>query len=255
MTALPDYVTPDSKIPTIFLTLLNKSRAPVLEAMLKLESTNVLNETISGSKFSSLASYPKKPKLEFTTLFEDDDEISPREASLFLGNLDAFKLLNKSMLPDDGTLHLAALLALPDFTDWLLETHEPNYEEENFGFMVPLALTCYSKPFPWCKVANEEQEWFSRLEETMKILIPKTLSSWRYRQKLPLHLALENGSQVTMAMLNVLNVRGIGNRDKYLYTDKTGMHYSPCEYVETFVEVDDEEKGKLVKILQEHGLN
>jgi hypothetical protein len=58
-----------------------------------------------------------------------------------------------------------------------------------------------------------------------------------------------------MAMLNVLNVRGIGNRDKYLYTDKTGMHYSPCEYVETFVEVDDEEKGKLVKILQEHGLN
>ncbi|RKL30574.1 hypothetical protein BFJ70_g10107 [Fusarium oxysporum] len=255
MTALPDYVTPDSKIPTIFLTLLNKSRAPVLEAMLKLESTNVLNETISGSKFSSLASYPKKPKLEFTTLFEDDDEISPREASLFLGNLDAFKLLNKSMLPDDGTLHLAALLALPDFTDWLLETHEPNYEEENFGFMVPLALTCYSKPFPWCKVANEEQEWFSRLEETMKILISKTLSSWRYRQKLPLHLALENGSQVTMAMLNVLNVRGIGNRDKYLYTDKTGMHYSPCEYVEMFVEVDDEEKGKLVKILQEHGLN
>ncbi|PNP82748.1 hypothetical protein FNYG_03979 [Fusarium nygamai] len=253
--ALPDYVTPDSKIPTIFLTLLNKSRAPILEALLKLDDTNVLNQTISGSKFSSLASYPKKPKLEFTSLFEDEDEIPPREASLFLGNLDAFKLLNTSMLPDDGTLHLAALLALPDFTDWLLSTHQPNYEEENFGFMVPLALTCYSKPFPWCKVANEEQEWFSRLEETIKILIPKTLSSWRYRQKLPLHLALENGSRVTMAMLNVLNARGIGNRDKYLYTDKTGMQYSPCEYVETFVEVDDEEKVKLVKILQEHGLN
>ncbi|SCV52646.1 uncharacterized protein FFB14_12711 [Fusarium fujikuroi] len=255
MTALPDYVTPDSKIPTIFLTLLNKSRAPVLEALLKLDGTNVLNQTISGSKFSSLASYPKKPKLEFTALFEDEDEIPPREASLFLGNLDAFKLLNSTMLPDDGTLHLAALLALPDFTDWLLSTHEPNYEEENFGFMVPLALTCYSKPFPWCKVANEEQEWFARLEETIKILIPKTLSSWRYRQKLPLHLALENGSQVTMAMLNVLNSRGIGNRDKYLYTDKTGMQYSPCEYVEVFVEVDDEDKMKLVKILQEHGLN
>ncbi|KAF5653899.1 hypothetical protein F25303_1931 [Fusarium sp. NRRL 25303] len=253
--ALPDYVTPDSKIPTIFLTLLNKSRAPVLEALLKLDGTNALNQTISGSKFSSLASYPKKPKLEFTALFEDEDEIAPREASLFLGNLDAFKLLNSNMLPDDGTLHLAALLALPDFTDWLLSTHEPNYEEENFGFMVPLALTCYSKPFPWCKVANEEQEWFARLEETIKILIPKTLSSWRYRQKLPLHLALENGSQVTMAMLNVLNARGIGNRDKYLYTDKTGMQYSPCEYVEVFVEVDDEDKMKLVKILQEHGLN
>ncbi|KAF5626087.1 hypothetical protein F52700_8802 [Fusarium sp. NRRL 52700] len=253
--ALPDYVTPDSKIPTIFVTLLNKSRAPVLEALLKLDCTNVVNQTISGSKFSALASFLRKSKLEFTSLFEDEDEIPPREASLFLGNLDAFKLLNSSMLPDDGTLHLAALLALPDFTDWLLSTHEPNYEEENFGFMVPLALTCYSKPFPWCKVANEEQEWFYRLEETMSILVPKTLSSWRYRQKLPLHLALENGSRVTMAMLNVLNARGIGNRDKYLYTDKTGMQYSPCEYVETFVEVDDEEKVKLVKILQEHGLN
>ncbi|KAF4342810.1 hypothetical protein FBEOM_3218 [Fusarium beomiforme] len=253
--AKPDYVTPESKIPTIFLTLLDKSRTPILVALLEMDSTNALNQTISGSTFSSLASFPKKPKLEFSTLFEDDDEISPREASLFLGNLDAFKLLNKSILPDDGTLHLAALLALPDFTAWLLSTHEANYEEENFGFMVPLALTCYSKPFPWCKVANEEQEWFSRLEETMKILIPKTLSSWRYRQKLPLHLALENGKPVTMAMLNALDVRGIGNRDKYLYTDKTGMHYSPCEYVETFVELEDEERRGLAKLLQEHGLN
>jgi hypothetical protein len=252
--ALPDYVTPLSKIPTVFFALFNKSRAPVLKALLNLEGIDILHSTISGSTFSSLAAPQKKPKIEFSSLFEDDDEISPREASLFLGNLEAFKLLNTSKTPDDGTLHLASLLALPDFVAWLLEKHEANYEEENFGFMVPLALTCFSKPFPWCKVANEEKEWIVRLEETMKILIPKTLSGWRYRQKLPLHLALENGSEVTAAMLRALDVKG-DVKGRYVYTDKTGMDYSPREYVETFVEVKDKEKRKIVKCLEEHGLH
>ncbi|KAM0244459.1 hypothetical protein ACHAP5_006261 [Fusarium lateritium] len=253
--ALPDYITPVSKIPTVFFALLNKSRAPVLEALLKLDGVDVLHNTISGSKFSSLAAHKKKTKIEFSSLFEDDDEISPREASLFLGNLEAFKLLNTSNTPDDGTLHLASLLALPDFVTWLLEKHEANYEEENFGFMVPLALTCFSKPFPWCKVANEEKEWIIRLEETMRILIPKTMSGWRYRQKLPLHLALENGSEVTAAMLRALDVKGDAKRRYNIYKDKTGMEYSPCEYVETFVEVKDKEKRKIVKCLGEHGLH
>ncbi|WZH47283.1 uncharacterized protein QYS62_008427 [Fusarium acuminatum] len=252
--ALPDYVTPLSKIPTVFFALLNKSRAPVLKALLNLEGVDIAHSTISGSTFSSLAAPKKKPKIEFSSLFEDDDEISPREASLFLGNLEAFKLLNTSNTPDDGTLHLASLLALPDFVAWLLERHEANYEEENFGFMVPLALTCFSKPFPWCKVANEEKEWIIRLEETMRILIPKTLSGWRYRQKLPLHLALENGSEVTAAMIRALDLKG-DVKGKYVYTDKTGMAYSPCEYVETFVEVKDKEKRKIAKCLEEHGLH
>ncbi|KAH6953411.1 hypothetical protein DER45DRAFT_379959 [Fusarium avenaceum] len=252
--ALPDYVTPLSKIPTAFFALFDKSRAPVLKALLKLEGADNIHSTISGSTFSCLAAPKKKPKIEFSSLFEDDDEISPREASLFLGNLEAFKLLNTSNTPDDGTLHLASLLALPDFVAWLLEIHEANYEEENFGFMVPLALTCFSKPFPWCKVANEEKEWIARLEETMRILIPKTLSGWRYRQKLPLHLALENGSEVTAAMLRALDVKG-DSKGKFVYTDKTGMAYSPCEYVETFVEVKDKEKRKIAKCLEEHGLH
>ncbi|KAF4458107.1 hypothetical protein F53441_115 [Fusarium austroafricanum] len=253
--AMPNLVTPESKIPIIFLALLEKKRAPVLEALLNLNS-EIVNETISGSMFSSLAAPAStNSKSEFSTLFEEDDEISPREASLFLGNLDAFKLLNKSITPDDGTLHLASLLALPDFVQWLLQTHEPNYEEENFGFMVPLALTCYSKPFPWCKVANDHKHWFPRLEETMRILIPETSTGWRYRQKLPLHLALENGSQVTEALLRALEVKDAGSRDKYLYADKTAMFYSPREYVDTFVEVEEEEKNKLVRVLEKHGLH
>ncbi|KAF5024847.1 hypothetical protein F66182_3086 [Fusarium sp. NRRL 66182] len=252
--ALPDYATPVTKVSAVFLSLLDKSRTPVLEALLKLDSFSVLNSTISGSTFSSMAVNPKKPKNEFSALFEDDDEISAREASLFLGNLDAYKLLNVRV-PDDGTLHLASLLALPNFVQWLLETHEANYEEENFGFMVPLALACFSKPFPWCKVAKEETEWALRLEETMKILIPKTLTGWRYRQKLALHLALDNGPEVTLAMLRALNVKAEADPDKkYLYTDKSGMKYSPCEYVETFVEVSDKEKKKLKRCLNEHGL-
>ncbi|KAF4961845.1 hypothetical protein FSARC_10031 [Fusarium sarcochroum] len=252
--ARPEYTTLISKVSAIYLSLLDKSRTPVLNELLELDSASVFNSTISGSTFSSMATFSKKPKTEFSTLFEDDDEISPREASLFLGNLPAFKLLNKSNVPDDGTLHLASLLALPDFVKWLLEKHEPNYEEENFGFMVPLALTCFSKPFPWCKVANEEKMWIVRLEETMQILIPRTMTGWRYRQKLPLHLALENGSAVTMAMLRALDVRNDAKKEKaYLYTDKTGKDYSLNQYLNTFVEISGKERGKLRKCLEDYG--
>ncbi|KAM0558117.1 hypothetical protein ACHAPJ_005284 [Fusarium lateritium] len=252
--ARPGYTISTSKVSALFLSLLDKSRTPVLEKLLELDSASVLDNTISGSTFSAMATFSKKPKSEFSTLFEDDDEISPREASLFLGNLDAFKLLNKSNIPDDGTLHLAALLALPDFVTWLLEKHEANYEEENFGFMVPLALTCYSKPFPWCKVANDEKQWIVRLEETMQILIPKTMSGWRYRQKLPLHLALENGSAVTMAMLRALDVKNDAKKEKaYLYTDKTGKDYSLGQYLNTFVEISGKERSKLRTCLDDYG--
>ncbi|KAF5661746.1 hypothetical protein FHETE_8281 [Fusarium heterosporum] len=252
-TALLNYITPLSRIPTIFLTLLDRTREPVLKMLLKFHDDETLHNTISGSTFSDLAEPQKKPKAEFSSLFEDDDEISPREASMFLGNLGAFKLLNTFDNPDDGTLHLAALLALPDFVTWLLQNHEPNYEEESFGFMVPLALTCYSKPFPWCKVASDEKKWLKRLEETMRILIPKTFSGWRYRRKHPLHLALDNGAEITETMLRAMDLKG-DIWGTYSYTDKTGKLYSPCEYVETFVEVKDKEKTRIAKCLQEHGL-
>ncbi|RMJ11867.1 hypothetical protein CDV36_008506 [Fusarium kuroshium] len=253
--ALPTYVTPQSQMSAVFLCLLDKSRTPVLKALLELAPGDMFNSTVSGSDFSKIACYPKKPKAKFQSLFEEEDEISPREAALFLGNIDAFKLLAGEGTPDDGTLHLASLLALPDFVTWLLETHDANYEEENFGFMVPLALACFSKPFPWCKIANEESEWNLRLRETMKILITKTRKTWRYREKLVLHIALENGPEVTKAMLDALDIRHEADKDKtYLYTDRTGLHYSPCEYVEEFVEAEALQKKKLVKCLTGQGL-
>ncbi|KAJ4323820.1 hypothetical protein N0V84_004166 [Fusarium piperis] len=253
--ALPTYVTPQTQMSAVFLCLLDKSRTPVLKALLELAPGDMYNSTVSGSDFSKIASYPKKPKDQFQALFEEEDEISPREAALFLGNLDAFKLLEGEGNPDDGTLHLASLLALPDFVTWLLETHDANYEEENFGFMVPLALACFSKPFPWCKIANEESDWNLRLRETMKILIDKTRKTWRYREKLVLHIALENGPEVTKAMLEALDIRHEADKDKtYLYTDRTGLHYSPCEYVEEFIEVGDKQKKKLLKCLTGQGL-
>ncbi|KAM0425446.1 hypothetical protein ACHAPT_009235 [Fusarium lateritium] len=253
--ALPTYSTAQSQISAVFLCLLDKSRTPVLKALLELALVDMLNSTVSGSAFSKIASYPKEPKAQFQALFEEEDEISPREAALFLGNLDAFQLLEGDGNPDDGTLHLASLLALPDFVSWLLETHDPNYEEENFGFMVPLALACFSKPFPWCKIANEESDWNLRLQETMKILIAKTRKTWRYREKLVLHIALENGPEVTKALLEALDIRHEADKDKtYLYTDRTGLHYSPCEYVESFVEVGDKQKKKLLKCLTGQGL-
>lgn len=254
-TALPTYVSPQSQMSAVFLCLLDKSRTPVLKALLDLAPGDMYNSTVSGSDFSKIACYPKEPNAQFQALFEEEDEISPREAALFLGNLDAFKLLEGEGNPDDGTLHLASLLALPDFVTWLLETHDANYEEENFGFMVPLALACFSKPFPWCKLANEESDWTLRLQETMKILISKTRKTWRYREKLVLHMALENGPEVTKAMLEALDIRHEADKDKtYLYTDRTGLHYSPCEYVEEFVEIGDKQKKKLLKCLTAQGL-
>ncbi|KAJ4199391.1 hypothetical protein NW767_008199 [Fusarium falciforme] len=253
--ALPTYVTPQSQMSAVFLCLLDKSRTPVLKALLELAPGDMFNSTVSGSDFSKIACYPKQPKAQFQSLFEEEDEISPREAALFLGNIDAFKLLAGEGTPDDGTLHLASLLALPDFVTWLLETHDANYEEENFGFMVPLGLACFSKPFPWCKIANEESDWNLRLRETMKILIAKTRKTWRYREKLVLHIALENGPEVTKAMLDALDIRHEADKDKtYLYTDRTGLHYSPCEYVEEFIEVGDKQKKKLLKCLTGQGL-
>ncbi|KAF4994750.1 hypothetical protein FDECE_13023 [Fusarium decemcellulare] len=252
--ALPMFCTAKTHLSAVFLCLLDKSRTPVLQALLDLKTADVMNSTISGATFSKIA-VAKKPKRELQALFEEEDEMSPREAALFLGNLDAFKLISKNDLPNDGTLHLAALLALPDFVTWLLETHDPNFASEDYGFMVPLAMACFSKPFPWCSVANAEAAWGNRVKETMKILIPKTLSAWRYRQKLVLHLALENGPEVTKALIEALDVRHEADKEKtYLYTDKTGMHYSPCEYVRTFLEAGDKEKNKLVACLEKHGL-
>lgn len=254
-TELATYATPRKKITAMFCCLMDKNRTPVLRALLNIDSPEILESTISGSTFSGLATPAVKPKQDFDALFEDADEISPREACLFLGNFQAFRLMQGGQTPDDGTLHLASLLALPEFVKYLLDTHDPSYAAEDFGFMIPLGLACCSKPFPWCKVANEGKAWEKRLRETMKLLIPRSEFDWRHRERLTLHIALENGLEVTKALVEALGGVYDSKADRnYVYVDKTGMKYSPVAYVEAFLEAEGKEKTELVKYLNEQSI-
>jgi hypothetical protein len=195
---------------------------------------------------------------ELGALFGEEDEISPREASLFLGNFEAFRLMGGGETPDDGTLHLAALLALPKFVQWLLDAygHDPNYAAESFGFMVPLGLACSSKSFPWCKIANEEADWSERLKETMRLLAPETDTNWRLARKTLLHIALENGLEVTEAMVEALDISHDSDRDKkYSYEDRAGTTYTPTQYIGTLLEASCLEKWDLMKCLRRHGID
>jgi len=190
---------------------------------------------------------------EFGALFGEEDEISPIEASLFLGNFEAYRILGGGETPDDGTLHLAALLALPKFVQWLVEKggHDPNCATESFGFMVPLAVACSARPFPWCKIANEGSDWEERLNETMRLLAPHTDASWKLVRKTPLHLALDNGPEVTEAMAAALNVSLDSNTDTtYLYCDRAGETYTLFQYIENFVDAPDEVMRKLVNCME-----
>ncbi|KAM5380064.1 hypothetical protein ACJZ2D_003711 [Fusarium nematophilum] len=250
----PEYTTPKTEVSAVFLCLLDKTRGSVLKALLALGNNEVLDTTISGSTFSRLAASSTKSKQGFSAPFDEEDEISPREASLFLGNLDAFRLVTHGEA-DSETLHLAALLALPNFVRWLLETHDPNYASEAFDSMVPLALACSSQPFSCCKIANEEASWNVRLKETMELLAPKTRADWRLRQMSVLHFALEKGPVVTKAMVEALNIsHGVDGYQRYMYTDRTGAQYTPSEYVSELLEIDFKEKRKILECLEGHGV-
>lgn len=255
-TELGAYATARKKVTAIFCCLMDKNRTPVLRALLNIDSPEILESVISGSTFSALATPSvNQTKQEFDALFDDADDISPVEACLFLGNFQAFRLMQCGENPDDGTLHLASLLALPDFVKYLLGEHDPSYAAEDFGFMIPLGLACCSKPFPWCKVANEEKAWEKRLKETMKLLIPKSEFDWRHRERLTLHIALENGLEVTKAFVEALGGIVDSKTDhKYVYIDKTGMQYSPVDYVEAFLEGEGKEKEALVRYLNEQNV-
>jgi hypothetical protein len=238
-----------------FGCLLDKSRTPILKALLDLDGARVLDYNVPGSSLGYLGTHPEV--FDTSSSFLDaSEELALREASVYLGNFEAFQILEAFRIlksPDtanDGTLHLAALMALPKFVKWLLRTHDPNQKGEEFGMMIPLALVCESQPHPWCKVANEELDWKSRQKETMRLLAPKTSPGWRYRNKTVLHIALENGLNATEGMVEALDVLHDTNRDeKYSYVDKDGIRYSPHQYIMKFLDADDQEKNALVACL------
>lgn len=241
----------------VFLCLLEERKAAVLKPLLAL--LDVEDTTISGSTFIDLATYPNNPEQEeLTALFDNDDQISLRDAALYLGNLDAFRLVGNDS-PNDGSLHFAALLALPHFALWLLEKgHDAHHESEAFDFMTPLALVCSSKSFPWCKVANGMWPWTTRLQLTMTALMPVSKLHWRHRGKLVLYIALDNGTETATAMIRALDkgfTRSGWFNKEYCYKDKTGKEYTPREYVNAFVEDEEGERSALLEVLKEHKVN
>jgi hypothetical protein len=186
---------------------------------------------IPGSSFGPLAMLPETFKVD-PGLSNALDEFSLPLAALYLGNFEAFRLLAGEMTPNDGMLHLAALLALPKFVKHLLRTHDPDHRAEEFDNMVPLACACASKPHLCSKIANEECDWNKRQKETIQLLASVTSSKWRYRNMTILHWAMENGLETAKTMVEALDIRSDPDRDrKYLYVDRDGNEYSPRQYM------------------------
>ena len=245
----PTYFTPVTKVSAAFGCLLDDTRTPVLRALLDMDRDGVLSYHIPGSSFSHLGGYP-------TVLTNDPGvhhELSLSLASLYLGNFQAFHLTDCSILTD-GSLHTAALLALPDFVRWFLYSHDANHESEEFHRMIPLAISCVSTFQPWSKLANEQSDWKTRRKETMKLLAAKTNLQWCLRGKTVLHFAIDNGLEVTEAMLEALDLGEDPNRHQnYSYVDKDGVEYSPDQYVGLTHIDDPTEKQDLVTCLQTKG--
>lgn len=249
---LPTYSTPVTRVSAAFGCLLDNTRTPILEALLTLDRGGTLSCMIPGSSFSYLGAYPNSSNSDIEVTA---DELPLSSASLYLGNLPAFHLMDCGELPNDGTLHSAALFALPDFVEWLLYTHDANFkDEEIFDKMIPLALACVSKAQPWCRVANSKSDWKTRQKKTMKLLVPKTNLDWRHRGKTVLHIALENGLDATEAIIEALDIYDDpGRDDNYLYVDKEGIEHSPDLYLAAFVDGDLAGKQPLLACLYGKG--
>lgn len=175
------------------------------------------------------------------------------EAALYLGNLKAYISLGCGKDVNDGSLHTAALLALPEFVQWLLQWHSSDLEHEAFGMMIPLVVVCRSKSRPWCRVANSEGTFEERRLKTMRVLAKKTDLSWRNRRKTVLHFAIDEGPDVLQAMLIALNVANDAQRnERYLYTDREGIVYSLSYYISHLLDPDSKKRQslKMIELLQ-----
>jgi len=250
-----------TKVSAAFGCLLHKQRLPILEALLALDRDRILLQDIPGSSFSCLSTHSNGcPKSGSDLSSSIPGSLSLPLAALYLGNFEAFRLLHGGgqPAPNDGTLHLAAFLALPRFVAWLLQTHhDPDFQEEEFDHRIPLALACEVKPLPWCKIANEEADFGTRQRATMALLAPRTSPLWRSKGKTVLHIALENGVQATEAMLEALMAASRDDDDdpemyeEHVYIDKQGKSYLPHRYVAELLDVGAAEKAALIACLGE----
>ncbi|EWG46991.1 hypothetical protein FVEG_07251 [Fusarium verticillioides 7600] len=240
------YSTPSSQVSAAFACMLDPERNPVLEYLLKLHGKVIRISVIPGRSFSYLSQKPKAP--DPTKPMTRDLVLS--EAALYLGNLKAFISLGGGKDTNDGSLHTAALLALPEFVRWLLQWYSADLEHEAFGMMIPLVVACRSEARPWCRVANAESTFEKRRVKTMQLLARKTDLSWRNRRKTVLHFAIDEGPDALQAMLEALDVAHDARRnERYLYTDREGITYSLSCYISHLLDPDNKDPKTLRMIL------
>ncbi|KAK4228270.1 hypothetical protein QBC38DRAFT_454496 [Podospora fimiseda] len=253
---LPSYTTPNTNVSASFACLLDQTRTPILRELIDLDPGQVLEYEISASTFAFLSICWRGDKERAWDPSEIPEGVPPvltlRTAAFFLGNLPAYCALGWQEIPDDGMLHTAALLAMPNFVEWLLEYHDANAKvEDQFDQMIPLALACSSKRYQWSRIVNEQSDFITRQRKTIELLAAATSQGWRYRGKTVLHCALEAGVHVTRAMVQALNVPNDPDKDhKYLYTDKRGIEYSPQQWMKKFLSHNQTETRELVEVLR-----
>ncbi|KAF5534756.1 hypothetical protein FMEXI_11165 [Fusarium mexicanum] len=240
------YSTPSSQVSAAFACMLDPKRNPVLESLLKLHGKDIRMSVIPGRSFSYLSQKPKTP--DPTKLMTSDLPLS--DAALYLGNLKAYISLGGGKDVNNGSLHTAALLALPEFVRWLLQWHSADLEHEAFGMMIPLVVACRSEARPWCRVANAEGTFEKRRVKTMQLLAKKTDLAWRNRRRSVLHFAIEEGPDALQAMLEALDVAHDARRnERYLYTDREGIVYSLSYYISHLLHPENKDT-KTLKMIQ-----
>ncbi|KAH7079383.1 hypothetical protein BKA63DRAFT_551738 [Paraphoma chrysanthemicola] len=142
--ACPTHSTPRTGITAAFACALNKKRTPILKVLLILDRDGVIGSSTPASTLRYFGT-------DLESSVSDGEDRLPIDlplptACMFLGNFDAYRALDCAQTPDDGTLHVAAMMALPRFVKWLLDFHDPNAKvEDEFGEMVPLAMVCTPK--------------------------------------------------------------------------------------------------------------
>ncbi|KAF6785374.1 ankyrin repeat containing protein [Colletotrichum sojae] len=204
--------TPRISTETILLLIKQRpredpTRAVVLRALLKLEldGGDVTRNIMPGQDFVNLIR--SRQNLDYPHELPDS---KLDVACLMSGNFKACERVvsHSRDIQTEGTLHTATFLGLPDFVSWLLQQNEKAADEvsEKFDFLIPLAVVCRAQSQPYCVFANGT--WAQRHKKTMQLLAAKTDPGWRsYNRKSVVHIALENGPEVTKLMVEALGVR------------------------------------------------
>ncbi|KAI1364762.1 hypothetical protein F5Y08DRAFT_202108 [Xylaria arbuscula] len=248
----PFYQTRDTKISAAFSCLLDKERTPVLKVLLDLDRPRILKSKILGTTFGHLAAYPNVHGHEPSP---DEGEITLAQASVFVGSFGAYRALNILETPNEGNLHLAAQLALPLFVQYFLRdgSDDPSRGVDRFDCLTPLAVAVMSPhPMPWCRIANQENDWKVRIKQTILLLSrdERTDLRWNNGGLTVLHYAMKSGPWMVEALIQALDIKNEAQRnDIFLYKDNDGLLYSPDEYVQRVLKEDRKQKELLLRSL------